>query len=250
MFGRATIRIVIGPHSSLILLDDSSFRRLSTCKRSVQQSGEERVGRRNAVKSGDCWRQARAPAGHVICHVTTTTSAGGVPSSAMCAVWTSCVRCAVVEDSVTVSQRPARGNASTTAAVSVCRTTPRSGTRSSVAIGTWTVLSGPLQSHRNYPRDAIYSAGISCRRVSVRPSVISRCSTETAKRKATQTTPHDSPGNVIFWYRKFRQNSNGVIPNGGAECRWGRLNAHAIAADWRLSTQSIVNLVPSQVYHT
>ena len=29
---------------------------------------------------------------------------------------------------------------------------------------------------------------------SVRPSDISRCSTETAKRRIMQTTPHDSPG--------------------------------------------------------
>ena len=32
---------------------------------------------------------------------------------------------------------------------------------------------------------------ISCRRVSLCPSVTSRCSTETAKRWITQTTPHD-----------------------------------------------------------
>ena len=30
-------------------------------------------------------------------------------------------------------------------------------------------------------------------RLSVRPSVTSRCSTKTAKRRITQTTPHDSP---------------------------------------------------------
>ena len=47
---------------------------------------------------------------------------------------------------------------------------------------------------RFYPRDAIASACISCRRVSVCPSVTSRCSTETAKHRITQTTPYDSPG--------------------------------------------------------
>jgi len=26
-------------------------------------------------------------------------------------------------------------------------------------------------------------------------------------------------------------------PNGDAECRWGRLNAGAVAENWRLSTQ-------------
>jgi len=41
----------------------------------------------------------------------------------------------------------------------------------------------------SYPHDASCSAIISCRRVSVRPSVTSRCSTEMAKRSITQTTP-------------------------------------------------------------
>jgi len=34
--------------------------------------------------------------------------------------------------------------------------------------------------------------------LSVRPSVTSRSSTKTAKRRITQTTPHYSPGNVVF----------------------------------------------------
>jgi len=42
------------------------------------------------------------------------------------------------------------------------------------------------------------SAGINCRRVSVRLSVTSRCSNETAKRRITQTTPHDSPWTLVF----------------------------------------------------
>jgi len=42
------------------------------------------------------------------------------------------------------------------------------------------------------------SAGISCRRVSVRPSVTTRCSTEMAKRRITQTTTHDSTGTLVF----------------------------------------------------
>jgi len=33
---------------------------------------------------------------------------------------------------------------------------------------------------------------------SVRLSVTSRCSTKTAKRRITQTTPHDSPGTLVF----------------------------------------------------
>jgi len=86
--------------------------------------------------------------------------------------------------------------------------------------------------------------------VSVRPSVSSRCSTETAKRRITQATPHDSPGTLVFWCRKSRQNSDGVIPNGGVKHRWGRLDAGAVAANRRLSTPCVVYLVPSQVYHT
>ena len=35
-------------------------------------------------------------------------------------------------------------------------------------------------------------------RLSVCPSVTSRCSTETAKRRITQTTPHDTPGTLVF----------------------------------------------------
>jgi len=34
--------------------------------------------------------------------------------------------------------------------------------------------------------------------LSVRLSVTSRCSTKTAKRRITQTTPHDSPGTPSF----------------------------------------------------
>jgi len=90
------------------------------------------------------------------------------------------------------------------------------------------------------------SEGISCRHVSVCPSVTSRYSTETAKHRIMQTTPHDSPRTFL----KSRQNSNGITPNGGAKCRWGKLNAFAVAKYWRLLTRSVVNLVRSHVYHT
>ena len=62
-----------------------------------------------------------------------------------------------------------------------------------------------------------------CRSHCVCSSVTSRCSTETAKPRTTQTTPHDGPWILVFCCRRSRQNSNGVIPNGGAKCRWGRL---------------------------
>jgi len=87
------------------------------------------------------------------------------------------------------------------------------------------------------------SAGISCHRVSVCPSVTSRCFTETVKRRITRTTLHNSP--------ETRQNSNAVTPNGGTKCKWGRLNAGAVAENnWRPLTRNVVNLVRSQVYHT
>ena len=52
---------------------------------------------------------------------------------------------------------------------------------------------------------------------SVCPSVTSRCSTKTAKRRITQTTPHDSPGNLVFWCQRSPRNSTGVTPYEGAE---------------------------------
>jgi len=52
------------------------------------------------------------------------------------------------------------------------------------------------------PRDAILARYMlsSCVRLSVglRPSVTSRCSTKTAKRRITQTMPYDSPGTQVF----------------------------------------------------
>ena len=54
-------------------------------------------------------------------------------------------------------------------------------------------------------------------------SVISRCSTEMAKRRIMQRTPHHSSGTLVFCRRRSRQNSNRVTPNGGTKCRWGRL---------------------------
>jgi len=97
-----------------------------------------------------------------------------------------------------------------------------------------------------------FLADISCRRVPVRSSNrLSQvgCSTETTKRRIVQiTTLHNSPGTVVFWCGKSRQNSSGVTPNGGAKCRLSRLNAGAVAENWRISTRSVVNLVRSQVY--
>ena len=72
-----------------------------------------------------------------------------------------------------------------------------------------------------------------------------------AKRRITQTTPHDNPGTLVFGRQKSGQNANGVTLNTVAKYRWGRLNAGAIAVQsWQLSTCSVVNLARSQVYHT
>ena len=50
-------------------------------------------------------------------------------------------------------------------------------------------------------------------------SVTSRCSTNTAKRWITQTTPHDTQGNLVFLRQRSPRNSTGVThmgaPNAG-----------------------------------
>jgi len=49
----------------------------------------------------------------------------------------------------------------------------------------------------------------------------SRSSTKTAKRRITQTTPHDSPGTLVFWSQRSPRNSTGVTLCGSAKCRCG-----------------------------
>ena len=56
--------------------------------------------------------------------------------------------------------------------------------------------------------------------VCVCPSVTSRSSTKTAKQRITKTTPHDSPGTLVFWCQRPPRNSTGFTPYEGAECRW------------------------------
>ena len=60
--------------------------------------------------------------------------------------------------------------------------------------------------------------------LSVSVSVTSRSSTKTAKRRITQTTPHDSPGTLVFWCQRSPRNSTGVTSYEGAECRSGGQN--------------------------
>jgi len=101
-------------------------------------------------------------------------------------------------------------------------------------------------------RTMLASMGISCRRVSICSSVwlsvTSRCSTETAKCRITQTVPYDSPGTLVFCCRKSWQNSNGVARNRGAKCKWGMLSAGVVAENWPLLTRFVANLVWSQIY--
>jgi len=54
-------------------------------------------------------------------------------------------------------------------------------------------------------------------------SVTLRYCIKTAKRRITQTTPHDSPMNLVFWCQRLWRNSNGITPYGGDKCRWGGL---------------------------
>jgi len=52
-------------------------------------------------------------------------------------------------------------------------------------------------------------------------SVTNRCYIKMAKRRITQTTPHDSPGTLVFWCQRSPRYSTGVTPYGGTKCRWG-----------------------------
>jgi len=85
--------------------------------------------------------------------------------------------------------------------------------------------------------------------LSVCLSVTSQCSTEMAKHRITQTTPHYSPGTLVFWRWRSRQNSNGVIPCGSAKWRWDSFNWW-LSTNYFLQLVAIVNLVRSWVYHT
>jgi len=68
-------------------------------------------------------------------------------------------------------------------------------------------------------------------RLSVCPSVTSRCSTKTAKRRITQTTPHDTPGILVSGAKDFREIRQGSPPTGAP-------NAGGVGQNRRLSTNS------------
>jgi len=75
--------------------------------------------------------------------------------------------------------------------------------------------------------------------LSVSLSVTSRSSTKTAKRRITQTTPHDSPGILIFWCRRSPRNSTGVTP-------YGAPNADGVGQNRRLLTNNQLYLENSK----
>ena len=59
----------------------------------------------------------------------------------------------------------------------------------------------------------------------------SRSSTKTAKRRITQTTPHDSPGTLVFGCQRSPRNSTGITPCGAP-------NTDGVSQNRRLSTNS------------
>ena len=79
---------------------------------------------------------------------------------------------------------------------------------------------------------SFYRAMLCIRGTSHWPESVSVClsvcvchkSAKTAKRMITQTTPHDTPGSLVFWCQRSPRNSTGVTPYEGAECRWGGEN--------------------------
>jgi len=64
-------------------------------------------------------------------------------------------------------------------------------------------------------------------------SVTIRCSTKTAKRRITQTTPliYYTPRTLVFWCQISPRNSTAVTPYEGAECRWGGQNRRLLTND-------------------
>jgi len=77
--------------------------------------------------------------------------------------------------------------------------------------------------------------------VSVRPSVTSRCSTKTAKRRITQTTGHDTSGTLVSGAKDLRE----IRPGSPAT---GASNAGGVGQNRRLSTNSRLYLENGKRY--
>jgi len=69
-------------------------------------------------------------------------------------------------------------------------------------------------------------------------SVTSRCSTKTAKRRITQTTPHDSPRTLVFWSQRSLRNWLGS-PLAGRQMQVGWVKI----GDFRQITSYITKMV-------
>jgi len=65
---------------------------------------------------------------------------------------------------------------------------------------------------------------LSCVCLSVCMSITLQYYTKTAICRITQIKSHDSPVTIVFWCRRLRRNSNGIISCGDAKRRWCRLN--------------------------
>jgi len=73
-------------------------------------------------------------------------------------------------------------------------------------------------------------------------------STETAKRRITETTPHDSPVSSDFTFRTPKISAK--LKRDHPKCRCGRLNVAEVAENyWQLSTRIVFNLSRWQVCH-
>jgi len=88
----------------------------------------------------------------------------------------------------------------------------------------WSAASVVLYEHKTTHKCTIFTTRCYASAVlatGLCPSVTSRCSAKTAKRRITQTAPHDSPGTLVFLCQRSPRNSTRVTPYEGAECRWG-----------------------------
>ena len=92
------------------------------------------------------------------------------------------------------------------------------------------ILTKPVFTARCYA-SAVLAMGL-CPSVCVCLSVTSRCSTKTAKRRITQTTPHHTTGTLVFWCQRSPRNSTGITPYEGAKCRWGGQNRRLSTNNW------------------
>ena len=75
--------------------------------------------------------------------------------------------------------------------------------------------------------------GTSHGHVPVSVSVTSRCSIKTAKRRITQTTPHDSAGTLVFWRKDLREIRPGSALR-GLQMQVGWVKIGEVSADNRL----------------